>query len=63
MSKHVPIPVKPVKTRLGRVTVTEYKASCPKKGCKESRTMTTKAQAVAAIAGHVMAAHEDSSYC
>lgn len=63
MSKHTPIPVRPVKTKLGKITVTEYKASCVKRGCKETRTMSTKDLAVRAMSGHIMAAHGDSSYC
>jgi hypothetical protein len=63
MGKHIPIPVRPVKTKLGEVTVTEYKAECVKPGCRETRTMSTRNQATGAMAGHIMSAHGDSSYC
>lgn len=61
MPKNVPIPVKPVKTMGGKMT--EYEASCVRKGCSVKRIMSTRDLATRAIAGHIMAAHGDSSYC
>lgn len=54
-SGHPAIQVKPSSKR-------KFIASCPIKGCRETRTMDTETLAWQAIAGHVGAKHEIYAY-
>ena len=40
----------------------KYLAKCPYRGCRENRTMGTAHKAEQAVASHILAKHEDSSY-